>query len=99
MRLLRHSAHFGVYIFGQAQNVIRIGAAQIVSLIEYFHSHAAVSSVLDVWLFCGRCHVCSPSVSSRPALLTCDRSAPAFSLLVRESLRALFASRPSRGAC
>src|SRR5207245_192229 len=39
------------------------------------------------------------SASSPPALLPCGRSAQASSLSVRESLRALSASRPSRGAC
>src|SRR5262252_5425616 len=37
-----HGSHFGVDIIRKLQNVFRIGAAQIVCLIEYLHSHAGV---------------------------------------------------------
>src|SRR5215469_18426466 len=40
--LLGDRAHLGIDVVGEFQDVFRVGAAQVIGLIENFHAHAGV---------------------------------------------------------
>ncbi len=51
VRRLGNGAHFGVNVLRELEDVIGIGAAQVVGLIENFHPDAGVLRVFDNWIF------------------------------------------------
>src|SRR5581483_7126252 len=112
MCLLGDRAHLGVYVLRQFQNVLWIGAAQIIGLVENLHAHRAVARVFHWRMFGGGCHIVLPSswvaraclptrcrlLSLRPALRRWNRSGQASSPPGHESLRVRASTGPSRGA-
>src|SRR6266496_365479 len=99
MRLFGDGAHLDINIRRELKNVVRIGAAQVITLIKNFDTHAAVAGVLHLRLLCGCCHLCSLRLglqfSWQPAPPPCDRSGQPFSRPAPESLRVLSSTPPS----
>src|SRR5215470_11498752 len=61
--LLGDGTHLGIDVFGEFENVIRIGTAEIVALIENLHAYAAVVGVFHRILPRRRCHKGAPRFS------------------------------------
>src|SRR5690349_8205723 len=81
MGLLGDSPHLGIDIFRKFEDVLRIGAAKIVTLVKNFDADAAAVHIGNRWLFCCSSIVCSIArLSLRRALPPCDQSGPASSL-------------------
>src|SRR5437764_12236993 len=58
MGLVRHRPHFAIDVFGKFQDVIGIGPAQVVGLVENFNPHTGISGFLNRRMFGGSGHVC-----------------------------------------
>jgi hypothetical protein len=57
MGLIGNRAHLAIHIFGKFQDVIGVGSAQIIGLIEYFDPHTGVAGFLNRRMFGGSGHV------------------------------------------
>src|SRR5437773_3341540 len=61
MGLLGHGSHLGIHVLSQFDDVLRVGAAQIVSLVEYFHADSIIAGIFQRWMIGDGCHNFAPS--------------------------------------
>src|SRR5207253_2874088 len=61
MGLLRHSPHLGIDVLSQFNDVIGVGAAKIIGLIENFHSDSIIAGIFQRWMFSDGRHNFAPS--------------------------------------
>src|SRR6266699_1737488 len=63
--LLRNSAHLGIDVLSQFNDVVSVGAAKIVGLVENFHSDSIIAGIFQRRMFRDGCHnLFAPSGSS-----------------------------------
>src|SRR5216683_963415 len=92
MGLFRNRSHFAVYILSQFKNVLRIGAAEIVGLVENLHPDSVIAGILHGRMLCGRCHTCfSSGAGSTDRLLLSNRLDLRQHLLTTQTLEFFFA--------
>src|SRR5882724_520596 len=108
MGLLGYGAHLGIDVLSQLNDVVSVGAAKIVGLIENLHTDSVIAGIFQRRMFGDGCHNSSllrfgrkpgrSLLSSRPALRQLFQSVAASSPRAREYLPAPYAVLPSRDA-
>jgi hypothetical protein len=68
MGLIGHGPHLAIHVLCELEDVLWIGTAQVVGLVEYLNPHTGIAGFLNRRMFSGSGHVCFRGISLPLAL-------------------------------